>query len=255
MNTSLNTDNPDHKHLLETIFQWMPSNAIIIDTDGNIVETNQQAATFLRAINTDTLRENYTLNDITIEFPRILEIIHALIHDKTNPVRKVLFRRLDKSIACVDISACVVPEHNNLIIIQFIDNSQKNNILYTSLIQTYRHEILRLKPYLNKPGKEIMEEIITANSMGKIVSNKSTQQIHSDLLSEDRIKAIIHLFPELTNTELTLCGFLSIRLTVEDIATLTNKSPNSLRVALHRIIRKTNTANSRGLIRSLESII
>lgn len=253
MNNNSASTNSESKHLTDSIFQWMPSIAIIINIEGEIVEINQQAINFFR-FSKEQLTDKITIADIAVDNIRAMNLIHELISENPTKVKKIIFKRLDKSIACVDISACYVPENKNLIFIQFIDNSPKSNILYTTILQTFKQEILQLKPYLNKPGKEMMEAIIGANTLQKIVSKKSTFLTNSELLNDDRIRSIIRLFPDLTYNELVLCEYLSLRLTIEDIATITGKTENSLRVSLHRIVKKVSISNGRELIRKLEDI-
>jgi len=57
----------------------------------------------------------------------------------------------------------------------------------------------------------------------------------------------------LTNSELTLCGFLSLKMTIEEIASLTGKTGNSLRVAFHRMLLKTGFSTGKDFLRKLES--
>lgn len=238
---------------LNTIFQWMPSCAIIIDTVGNLIDANSQALKFLGTSIFHTFTEKRNFNQIAIDFPRAMEMIHETINKNEISSKKILIKKTDKSVHCISINACQVPDLHNYILIQFTCESKNNQQSNSPLIQSFKTEILRLKPYLNKPGKDLIEEIIAKNSVEKSTIEKSNSATHLDILSEQRIKIILELLPHLTNSELVLCGFLSLRMSIEEISSLTGKTANCLRVSFHRILHKTDFACGRDLIREIES--
>ena len=65
---------------------------------------------------------------------------------------------------------------------------------------------------------------------------------------------LLQLFPLLTDYEISICGLLSLKLSFEEIASITGKTSNSLRVTFHRLLKKTNFTSGKELLRKLESI-
>jgi len=239
---------------IESLFQWMPTCGIVIDKSGNIVDVNKNALAFFRLQGNADPNQIRHLSDIVVDLPRAMEFIAELFKSKKPTDRKALLRRQDNSIVYVDIIACVFPNKQNFILFQFSETSQQNQTLLTQLIKSFRLEIASLKPYLNKPGKEILQQIIKDDILEGIVNNKSTQSIQLEVVRDERISQLMRMFPELTNGELALCGFLSLRMTMDEIAGVTSKTPNSLRVTFHRIVRKLNLNSGKELIKRLETI-
>ena len=240
---------------LETIFEWMPVCALIIDLHGIIQGVNQQAIQFFRATTKeDFIFDKQQLSNMIIDSHGTFELIR-LVCKSSEPVSKeILFRRFDKTIAGVDLDACLFPDNPNLILIQFHEKKLNNQVYIHELSVAFRREAQRLKPYLNKPGKNILEEIIVDDANEEIISNKSHKKNHIVIASEKRIKQLTDLFPEFSKNELLLCSYLSLKMTIDEIASLTGKTPNSLRVSFHRILKKTQFKNGKEFLRKLENI-
>jgi len=232
----------------------MPVCGIVIDKSGNIFDINKQARIFFRLPKNDDFDEIRHLSDIVVDLPRAMDYISELLKSKKPTDRKALLRRLDNSIVYVDIVACVFPDKQNFVLLQFSETSLQNQTLLTQLIKSFRQEIIRLKPYLNKPGKELLQQIIKDDVLEGVINNKSTQTIQLEVVRDERITQLVRMFPELTNGELALCGFLSLRMSMDEIASVTSKTPNSLRVTFHRIVRKLNLNSGKELIKRLETI-
>jgi len=254
----LNPDNQQYKHSktinTSNLFQWMPTSALIIDRNGNIQEVNQQALKFFGKLSQDTFLKNYQFSSLVINLSRSIELIEEICSSKNVITKQILLRRLDNSIACVNISACTFPDSPNLILLQFTVASLKSHTLLTQMIQTFRVEIQRLKPYLNKPGKELLDQIVTNNALETRIKDFPNGINQLDIFNEERVLQLTNLFPELTNNELTICIFLSLKVTIDEIASLTGKTSNCLRVSFHRILHKTNLSSGKELLRKLESI-
>lgn len=239
---------------MSDLFHWMPISTLIIDRKGTILDINQQALNFFGAESHDTFLEKNNFNSLVIDLSRSMELVVEISSINEVLTKKILLRRLDNSILCVDIYARTFPETPNLILFQFTETSPKIHALLTQMIQAFRVEIQRLKPYLNKPGKELLEQIIIDNALEDKVKDLSSGKNLFDIVSQERITQLINLFPELTNSELTICAFLSIKMTIDEIASLTSKTSNCLRVSFHRILRKTNMNSGKEFLRKLEAL-
>jgi len=244
-----------HQHSLSSIFQWMPTCALVIDTNGNIQEVNQQAIEFFKAsTKEDFIFDKQNIKNMVIDPQRSIEFISNFNKETVLINREILIRRFDKTIASVEIYAGIFPDNPNWLLIQFTETFTQSQEILTDLSEAFRREVQRLKPYLNKPGKDLLEEMIINNLLDGIITNKPTRKNQLITVDEDRINHITKLFPELSNSEIILCGFLSLKMSIENIASVTGKTANSLRVAFHRILRKSNMSSGKELLRLLGTI-
>ena len=238
---------------MKSLFEWMPTCSLILDLNANILDINQQALLFFKTGTKELFVESFKIKGVFIDLQIVEGMIHEVLKHKKLVHRKLLLRRNNKTIACIDTIALRFPGNENFILLQFADNSYQNQHYFTELALEFKNEALRLKPYLNKPGKEMLEMIISSEKLDGIINNKPSINSQFNLVHEDRIKHITRLFPELSNSELALCCFLSLKLSIEEIASITGKTSNSLRVAYHRILRKLNFENGRDFLKKIDN--
>ena len=240
---------------LETIFEWMPVCSLIVDLYGIIQEVNQKAIQFFRATTKeDFIFDKQNLSNMIIDSQHTMELIRLVCKSPEPVSKEILFRRFDKTIAGVDLNACLFPDNRKLILIQFYEKKLNNQIYIHELSQAFRREAQRLKPYLNKPGKNILEEIIVNDVAEDIVSNKLSKKNPVAIVNEERIKHLTAIFPGFSSNELFLCGYLSLKMSIDEIASLTGKTPNCLRVSFHRILKKTPFTSGKEFLRKLGDI-
>lgn len=240
-----------HKSDLATIFEWMPACSLIVDPHGIIQDVNQKAIQFFRATTKeDFIFDKQNLSNMIIDSHRTMELIRQICSSNEPVNKEILFRRFDKTIAGVDLNACLFPDNPKLILIQFYEKKLNNQIYIHELSRSFRREAQRLRPYLNKPGKNILEEIIT-NDANEGTATKMKPVV---IISNERMNQLITLFPEFSTNELFLCGYLSLKMSIDEIASLTGKTPNCLRVSFHRILKKTAFSTGKEFLRKLEAI-
>lgn len=240
---------------LSSIFEWMPCCALIVDTNGIIQEVNQNAVRFFRAeTKEDFIFDKQNIVNMIIDSHRGNELIKFISKSTETVNKEILLRRFDKTITGVEIHACTIPGNTRHILIQFYEKKPQNQIYIYELSQAFRREALRLKPYLNKPGKNILDELIINDMVDGILSTKTSTKTRTIIIGEDRIQRLTQQFPEFSANELTFCGYLSLKMSIEEIAGLTGNTPNSLRVSFHRILKKTNFQTGKEFLRVLEKI-
>lgn len=232
----------------------MPTCSLVLDTNAKILDVNQQALLFFKAETKELFFERLKTQTVFIDLVIVEEIIELVLLCKQLVNKKLLLRRFDKTIACIDINALIFPDNEGFILIQFADNSHQIQHFFAELALEFRSETLRLKPYLNKPGKELLAEIINNDKLEGIINNKPFRSNLFDVVQENRFKQLTGLFPDLSSGELMLCSFLSLKLSIDEIATITGKTSNSLRVAFHRILRKLNVDNSKDFLTLIEHL-
>lgn len=244
---------PDYQAKMTSMFEWMPTCTLVLDKSANILDLNQQALLFFKTETKELFFEKLKVISVFVDLLMIEKLIQETSKCNGFVSKKLLLRRFDKTIACIDTTTLIFPENENYILFQFTDNSHQIQHFFTQLALEFRNEILRLKPYLNKPGKELLEEIIGNEKLDGIINNKPFRNRQFDLIHEKRIIQLKGLFPDLSNSELALCSFLSLKMSIEEIATITGKTSNSLRVAYHRILRKTNFENGKDFLNEIEN--
>jgi hypothetical protein len=118
----------------------------------------------------------------------------------------------------------------------------------------FKREAQRLKPYLNKPGKGILDEILITDFANSIVNGGTSMKKQTDIIGNDKMLKLAEFFPTFTNNELVICGYLSLKMSIDEISGLTGKSANSLRVIFHRMLHKTKHENGKDFLRLLENL-
>jgi hypothetical protein len=242
------TDNP-----ICPVFDWLPICAAIIDEKGNVLDVNRQAQLFFGTSSQHDFLKKLQHHPIIVDTTRLLELITDIKSGEELIYNKLLLRRFDNSISYVDIQARLIPSRPEYILLLFSDATEVNQAIFSEMIDTFRNEIAQLKPYLNKPGRELLQEIVHNYTLNESIKHKPI--ISSDLVCKKRIKKISSIFPEFSTNELIICNFLSMRMPISKIARITGKTPNSLRVSFHRMLHKTNLSGKRELLTKLESII
>ncbi len=231
----------------------LPVATIISDLNSKILFANSLAIEFLGYNLFESHIKKPSFNDFIIESNRENNIIEYCVNSSKPTERKVLIRRSDNSIACINLFAGLYLKNGNKIIIHFTPISLKSQYFISEILSGIKHEMILLKPYLNKPGRELLETILRAKKLENLINFDSTDDIHSAGSNQALKRKISGVFPELTNSELNLCTLLSLQLNIEEIALITGKTSNSLRVLFHRLVRKTNLSGSE-LLRKLETL-
>lgn len=221
-------------------FDWMPTCALVIDVYGNVLDINEHGLDYFNATKKEEFLLNLHISQIIVDPKPSMELIKTICITNNFYNAKLLFRQFDKCIDCVDICAKFNPNNQNEILLLFNESSPENYLVLNELIRVFRQETIRLKPYLNKPGKDILEEIVNNKNLEGIVNFKPNRVKEIEIIHEKRITQLSIVFPQLSKSELVLCSFISLKMSIEEIAVLTCKTSNSLRVAQHRIIQKLN---------------
>lgn len=239
-----------------TIFNQLPLPVIVIKSAGDIVFINNEAKKYLCASNDDLRIQNVDITKIIIsDVSGMVFTIDDVYLPNEVKMRKALIRTFDGRVICVDLYISLFESNSKVFQIQFVESNEQHQLLLSDLVNWYSKEVLKLRPYLNKPGKQMLAQlVINEVSMGfeKSKLNKRTQL---ELINGELVDKLAKEFPQLSNNELILCGFFSQKLTVDEIATITGKTSNCLRVSFHRIVRKANFSNTKSLLLKLEDLI
>ena len=143
------------------------------------------------------------------------------------------------------------PFLGNIYIIHFTKASEKYSVASISSLYSIKEEITKLKPYLNRTGKTILDGLI------KKYFRDDNQQLTLDdvVYYEKELRVIQKAFPNLSHREVILCGLLVNNMETKDIATITNRTPDSVFVTIHRINKKLNILNKKELLDTLKEVV
>lgn len=135
--------------------------------------------------------------------------------------------------------------------IHFSKASEKYLVASISSLYSIRDEVAKLKPYLNRTGKNMLDGI-----MKKYFKEEPNQQLTLDDLVyyEKELKIIQKAFPLLSHREVILCGLLANDMDSKDIASITNRTLDSVFVTIHRINKKLDILNKKQLIDTLKEL-
>lgn len=243
-----------HSQLI-AIFEWIPVCVILCDSYGFIEHINTKSVQFFKA-NTkeDFIFDKQQLTNHVLDQARLKELIRSADKHREPQVSKIFFRLFDKSISGTEIHICPLPDTKDQFLILFFENTPQSEIYIKELSRSFKQEAQRLKPYLNKTGRELLDEITNTEAIQPLHTNKVSLQAHTNLVGEKRFELITSMFPKFSNKELTLCGYLSLKMSIDEIAGVTGNTPNALRVLYHRMLKKTDYVTSKEFIKTLENI-
>ena len=153
---------------------------------------------------------------------------------------------LQYSLACISS-----PTLGIIYLVYFTKFSDKQSTASFSSLFSIKEELMRLKPYLNRTGKTMYRTL-----MKKYFEEESRQLTLDDLVSyEKELRIIQQTFPILSHREMILCSLLANDLDISDIALITNRTPESVSVTIHRINKKLDFMNRKELIDNLKELL
>ena len=235
------------------IYNHLPVPTIIINSEGKILLTNRAAIKFLAIKESETLASEIYINEFLISDSSGTNAgIENII--KLEGKQKTLIRLNDGKIKCIDINASTMHMNTNLLQIQFTESNEVTQSRLLDLHQAFSKEVLKLRPYLNKPGKELLETLLFNEISTGIEKNKLDKRSQLELASNKKTDKIARHFPQLNENEIILSAFISQNLTIDEIALITGKTSNCLRVSFHRLIKKTEFKTSKEFLKKLRSI-
>lgn len=144
------------------------------------------------------------------------------------------------------------PKLGKIAIIHFSKASEKYSVASISSLYSIKDEVAKLKPYLNRTGKGILD-----NLMKKYFREESNQQLTLDDLVyyEKELMIIQKAYPLLSHREVILCGLLVNDMDSKDIASITNRTLDSVFVTIHRINKKLDFVNKKHLVDALKELV
>lgn len=238
----------------ELIFRHLPIPTLIIDSSGKIHYGNEELVLFLQATSLENIIEKKQLNLLFVDHHKAVEFLKEVNSKQKLISKKTLLRRFDNSVACVDIFSRFIADNSYFLILQFAESAYINPANLKEIIQTFKSEVSQLNPYLNKHGKELLAKLAFNKLLSPTPKTKSSKKTETELISAELRIKLSEQFPHLNQSEINVCGFLAHKLSIDEIAEITGKTANSLRVSFHRLLQKTDYSTGKELLKQLEKI-
>ena len=139
----------------------------------------------------------------------------------------------------------------NIYIINFTKSAEKYTVSSISSLYNIQNEISQLKPYLNRAGRNKMDSL-----MKNHFRDESQQLTLDDIVYyKKELRKIQLAFPSLSHREVILCGLLVNDMETKNIASITNRTVDSVFVTIHRINKKLNFLNKKDLMDNLKEVV
>lgn len=145
----------------------------------------------------------------------------------------------------------VIPSLGSIYLIQFDKLHDNQSVSSATFLSSLKEELIHIKPYLNRNGKSMYRKI-----MKKYFGEDNRQLTLDDLVHyEKELRVIQQAYPMLTHRELILCSLLVNDHEINEIALITNRTPESVSVTIHRINKKLDITSRKELIDTLKGLI
>ncbi len=143
-------------------------------------------------------------------------------------------------------------QFGKICIIYFSRASEKYSVASISCLYSIKEEVAKLKPYLNRTGRQMHEATMKKYFREELNRNLTLNDL---VYYEKELHIIQNAFPSLSFREVILCGLLVNDLESQDIAAITNRTIDSVFVTIHRINKKLNLDNKKQLIATLKNLV
>lgn len=234
---------PDSRINYQFLYHVLPDPVLVIDRAGTIVDLNLSAMDVFSEISVGEKIENLFIDKKKIK-ANLLELLqyHKVI------VEKAILKTTNSDVQTYEYKVTILSESNELFLIAFNLLTTKNELLKLEIEQTFSTELHALMPYLNKSGKELVAKKIETKKLSTVFESENKLLKSSELTDMAMKKSIGNAFPQLSESELNIAYYLVIGANTKQIATITNKNANAIRVMMHRIFSKTDFKNKTDFI-------
>jgi len=216
----------------DQLFDSLALSAFIFNNEDNIVCINKSALQYFD----NRLKKNDKIHSIFVD-KKQYDAINASFQEKQTVIRKIaLIKKSNTETEIFEISVQNIlgqPEYGILCLNPINENSK---LVLEHISQTLVKDIQSLRPYLNKAGKEKLDQITKTETQNKALH--AMENMRNEIILNERISELLKLYPNLSPNEIDLCVYLSMRLNYKQIASINSKSETAIRVSVHRMLKK-----------------
>ena len=221
----------------------LPVPTFITDFEGDFIDANNLLLQNNRSQSIIKMQKT-TAQDYFVDPNTLKKMKQEIISGKIITNQLLPMKDFEKNITFRTASARVLSDVDKLIIVQTIPNVHLDNFISTKFAELLTN-IKNLKPYLNRQGKLMLEEIYYHNN--NIVKNEN---LYAYL--ESVSKQLLQFFPVLTCKEILVSAYITVGFSTKEITTIAGLSPNSLRVHIHNICQKLQISSRDELVQLLK---
>jgi len=169
----------------------------------------------------------------------LLELLqyHKVIIDKAS------LKTTSDKIQPYEYKVTILSESNGLFLIVFNHLAAKNDLLKIEIEDIFSAELHALLPYLNKTGKELVDRKTEAKRLSSVFELSAVRANAFDLSDNELKNQIKETFPSYSKSEIMIAYYLIVGASIKQIASITHKNENAIRVMIHRLLSKSNFRN------------
>ncbi|MBV5282139.1 MAG: hypothetical protein JZU53_06835 [Paludibacter sp.] len=227
----------DGVEVMMIMLDSLPICSVVFDDNAKLIKINKPAQNLLRVKSAEDCLGNEA--QFFPEIEDLHEVIKLLKRGNDVTEQRIVLRCLDGAFAQVAFNACMLYGESKVFLFQFYKIMPATNYDFQFLTSVAHEEIKKILDGHNYVTNDISNSLIPK----VLVSNSLESRLFADITNQ----VLQCRFPNLTNNEVIVCGLIASRLSIEEIAELTNKVPTNIRCVIYRILRKLELKSTRAL--------
>lgn len=221
---------------------------VLIYENGNVLQMNELCRKFLnKSFGGDFNKKKFFLLNNRSEY---ISILCAARRGGQLANHQMVLHNTDGSSTLLTYYLSYAVERDYFVL-QFYETSAWQNLYSVSIHNAARNELQKLNPYLNKYGRTLLADILQKVNPDNILRLKQYQSYFQN----EVLLRISSRYPVLSQTEVSLCGFYALQMSIADMSMLLSRSNNSIYVNTHRILRKLGMNSREELITNMCELI
>ena len=140
-------------------------------------------------------------------------------------------------------SAKALRKDNDAFLFQFFEFNPSNDMKFEFVSKTNNTQLNSNLQQINATEKKLLNNLVQKH----IVNRLLTKPLYAEFLEEDVLLKISEKYPQLSESDIIVCGLISLRKSTSEISLIINKTPNCTRVITQRIFNKLNLKSRREL--------
>jgi DNA-binding CsgD family transcriptional regulator len=235
----------DRQNSMTDFIHSLPSPAIVASFEGEIKDVNMLGVNEMKAHSKLEVM-NFSVIDLMVDKSKFKPRVDLLFEKNIIQNQKALTKTFDGKLFERTIHATILSWEKELFLFQYFASFVHQYPVDRA--QAILSEMRKLLPYLNKAGKELLDQI-HHTQLCQLEKNEKDAQVKYVSIQ------LVKMFPALTNAEMYLCSLVLMGFSSREISHFSGFSPNSIRVNIHRLCRKYEVESREELFALLQSAV
>jgi DNA-binding CsgD family transcriptional regulator len=230
------------------VLNSLPISALVVNSELKLLEINRIAQIFLKVDNVDSCcgEEQMFITDREYLKRIIKEIQSGIVVSN----KKLVIRKLDKSVSLVEFFAHPLCGVKDMYLFLFFELNHSNTIKLEVMSKAKLTGANSSIQKVNADETKHLNSIIHKRYIGKLIPGP----LYNEFLDQSFMLKISKKYPQLSESDIVVCGLISLRKSTSEIAIIINKTENCTRVITHRIVHRLNLSTRRELFHKLVAI-